>query len=219
MNTPDALRQILTYADEKPVLLPANNIVEPGHESLANAYILEQGLILQGYYNRDGDRQICRVYRPGDVFGLEALDGAMSTTSPPLISETLSHCQIIRVPLARLRQHQPSSLSLARVISHFLSREVIASHYWKINIGSGPAISRICRFLLWVAHRDQCIVPPRDKLGSIVSVTTETASRTIANLRRQGCLEPFEFRQRDHMRINRDALLHHAGDFWDDRAA
>jgi|TARA_R110000751_G_scaffold4113_9_gene19257 CRP-like cAMP-binding protein len=219
MKTSDALRQILTYADDKPLLIPANTFLEPEQEHLANAYIVEQGLIIQGYYNRSGDRQICRVYRPGDVFGLESLDGGLLKNSPPLVSETLSDCQVMRLPLTRLRQQQSSSLSLAQVISHLLSREVIASHYWKINIGSGPAISRICRFLLWVAHRDRCIVPPRDKLGSIVSVTTETASRTIANLRRQGCLLPFEYPQRDHMRIDRTELLRHAGEFWDNRAA
>ncbi|AUG52074.1 Crp/Fnr family transcriptional regulator [Thalassospira marina] len=219
MNTDDALRQILPYADDKAQTLPASHILEPAQETLNHAYLLKDGLVLQGYYNRNGEREICRVYRPGDIIGLEALDAVSSPTSPPLISETLAESRLLRIPLFRLRQQQSISLQVARAISHLLGREVIASHYWKINIGTGTAIRRICRFLLWVAYRDHCIVPPRDKLGSIVSVTTETASRTIASLRRQGCLTPPENPHRIQMRINRQELLHHAGEFWDDRAA
>ncbi|OSQ39932.1 Crp/Fnr family transcriptional regulator [Thalassospira mesophila] len=219
MNTTEALRHILPHADDTPLRIPANRVLEPEHENLTSAYIIKQGLIIQGHYNRGGDRQICRVYRPGDLFGLEALNGPFPPTGPTLVSETLSECQVMRVSLARLRQQQSTNLSLTQAVACFLSREIIASHYWKINIGSGTALSRICRFLLWIAHHDQCIVPPREKLGSIVSVTTETASRAIANLRREGSLQPGDPQHRDKMRINRAELMRHAGDFWDDRAA
>ncbi|OKH89096.1 Crp/Fnr family transcriptional regulator [Thalassospira sp. TSL5-1] len=222
MNTDEALRQILPHAEEKNHLVPAGHVLETAHGALNHVWLLTDGLVIQGFYNSNGEREICRVYRAGDIIGLEAVEPVENETAqgnPPLTTETVTNSCFMRIPLHRLRQEQAINLAVAHGISHLLCREVIASHYWKINIGTGTAIRRICRFLLWASRRDHCIVPPREKLGSIVSVTTETASRTIASLRRQGCLTPDETPRGIEMRINRQELLHHAGEFWDNRAA
>ena len=222
MNTNEALHQILPHAEEKEHLVAAGDVLETTHGTLNHAWLLTDGLVIQGYYNSNGEREICRVYRPGDIIGLEALEPVENATlqgNPPLTTETIALSSFTRIPLHRLRQEQAVNLAVAQGIAHLLCREVIASHYWKINIGTGTAIRRISRFLLWASSRDHCIVPPREKLGSIVSVTTETASRIIASLRRQGCLTPDGTSRGIQMRMNRQELLHHAGDFWDNRAA
>jgi len=77
---------------------------------------------------------------------------------------------------------------------------------------------RICRFLLWSAKDDHCPLPTRDKLGSIIATTTETASRMIADLRRQGVLRKSRSRPSTVV-IDRDRVRQKAGDFWDHRAA
>jgi CRP-like cAMP-binding protein len=62
---------------------------------------------------------------------------------------------------------------------------------WLTELSTGPARERVARLLLRMV-RDQaepeCILFGREDLGSMLGITTETASRTVAEFRRQGLL-------------------------------
>lgn len=70
---------------------------------------------------------------------------------------------------------------------------------------------RICRFLLWASNKESVALPNREKLGNIIATTTETASRMIANLKREGALSKNPVMP-SVMKINRDKLCKAAGD-------
>ncbi|MDP2698740.1 Crp/Fnr family transcriptional regulator [Thalassospira sp.] len=210
MTADDAIYLISDLADRRDIPVPANcNIAPPGpHQD--SLFVVESGLIMQCNYDYNGDRQVCRVYRAGDVIGLEGL-----AEMPLMLSyETLVPSVVHRVPLRRITGQHRSNPALQQAVLHLLAHEVVDGYHWKINIGAGSATRRVCRFLLWTAQEDRCVLPPRDKLGSIIVMTTETASRIIATLRRKGILHKNPG-YRDVVTIDRRGLLDQAGDFRD----
>lgn len=214
MSSQSAIAALRAYGDPHPVTYPANHAIARQDASPSHAFIIESGLIMQCRYGASGERQVCRVFRPGEVFGLEAV---IDPGHPP-VNETLTTSVVIRIALPVLRTAMNTDATLQQAITELLAREVIDGNNWKTNLGGGSSTARACRFLLWIARGNRCVLPPREKLGSILSVTTETASRIIADLRRQNLLER-DKTNRDLARINRAALEQMAGDFWDRDAA
>ena len=57
------------------------------------------------------------------------------------------------------------------------------------EFNTGPARHRVVRLLLWLAERnlaERCDLFGREDLGALLGLTTETVSRTMAELKRQG---------------------------------
>ncbi|WP_296992966.1 Crp/Fnr family transcriptional regulator, partial [Thalassospira sp. UBA1131] len=143
----------------------------------------------------------------GDPIGLEML----AVTDPSLVIETIAPSVIKRIPIQRIRLAQQNDARTQSAVTSLLASEVMDGQQLKISFGTGSAMRRICRFLLWSAHNDLVSLPNREKLGNIVATTTETASRMIANLRREGAIVRNP-RMPSTMRIDRDKLCKVAGD-------
>ncbi|OSQ47485.1 Crp/Fnr family transcriptional regulator [Thalassospira alkalitolerans] len=214
MNNADALKQLEKLAENPALDLGANVALGHHEDDGDHVYRILNGLVMQCHYGEDGERQVCRVFRPGDLIGLETV----AEPGLPLISETLTATVLMRIPVARIRDAQTTNPELQHAILRLLAREVVDGYNWKINLGTGSAMRRICRFLLWSAKDEYCPLPTRDKLGSIIATTTETASRMIADLRRQGVLRKSRSRPATVV-IDRDRVRQKAGDFWDYHAA
>ena len=59
------------------------------------------------------------------------------------------------------------------------------------ELSTGTARARVARLLLWLAEREggpRCQLFSREDLGAVLGLTTETASRTMAEMKRQGHL-------------------------------
>ena len=62
---------------------------------------------------------------------------------------------------------------------------------WIAELLAGTARERLIRLLLWLSEReagDSCSLFSREDLGAVLGLTTETASRTMAELKRQGLI-------------------------------
>ncbi|AXO15694.1 Crp/Fnr family transcriptional regulator [Thalassospira indica] len=207
MNKDDALLVLEKLAEPAVLTLPSDASIGHHSQDHTYVYIVQSGLALRCKYTEQGERQVCRVYRPGDPIGLEML----AVTDPSLVIETIAPSVIKRIPIQRIRLAQQNDARTQSAVTSLLASEVMDGQQLKISFGTGSAMRRICRFLLWSAHNDLVSLPNREKLGNIVATTTETASRMIANLRREGAIirNP---RMPSTMRIDRDKLCKVAGD-------
>ncbi|MCC9623989.1 Crp/Fnr family transcriptional regulator [Thalassospira sp. MA62] len=184
MNKEDALHLLEKLADVTPLTLPSDATIGYHVEDRSFVYALECGLAIRCLYTENGERQVSRVYRPGDIIGLETL----VVSDPGLMIETITPAIIKRIPIKRVHMAEENDPRVQSAILTLLAGEVLESQQLRINLGTGSAMRRICRFLLWAATHDQVAIPNRDKLGSIIATTTETASRMIAHLKRSGAI-------------------------------
>lgn len=214
MNKADALNLIEKLAEPAALTLPSDACLGHHAEDGTYVHLVLSGLAMRCQYTQDGERQVCRVYRPGDLIGLEML--AVST--PSLMIETIAPSVIKRIAINRLRIAQQNDPRMQSAVMSLLASEVMDGQQLKISFGTGSAMRRICRFLLWAANKDEVALPNREKLGSIIATTTETASRMIADLKRQGVISKNPvFGCRVH--INREKLCERAGTLCEQSAA
>jgi CRP-like cAMP-binding protein len=207
MNKLDALSILEKLAEPSALNLPADASIGHHAEDQTYIYLLASGLALRCKYTEDGERQVCRVYRPGDFIGLEML----AVTDPSLVIETIAPSIIKRLPIKRVQKAQHKDRLIQEAVMSLLASEVMDAQQLKISFGTGSAMRRICRFLLWASHKDQVSLPNREKLGNIIATTTETASRMIANLKREGALSKNPVLP-TVMQINRAKLCKGAGE-------
>ena len=62
---------------------------------------------------------------------------------------------------------------------------------WITELSTGTARERVIRLLLWLSEREagnSCGLFSREDLGAVLGLTTETASRAMAELKRQGLI-------------------------------
>jgi CRP-like cAMP-binding protein len=66
------------------------------------------------------------------------------------------------------------------------------SDSWLTRLSTGPSRYRVIRLLIWLAENTSekvFYLPGREDIGNMLALTTETVSRTIADLRRDGLIE------------------------------
>lgn len=186
-------------------------------------FTLRSGLIKLVQYLPDGSQRIVRLLRPGDTLGLEILVG-----------QTYEHSALVLRPalLCRIPQDVVNRLSVEtpRLHSQLMKRwhqSVRQADEWLTELSTGNAKARVARLLLTLASTGQqdavpycrptrledseayCDLFSREDVGAMLGVTTETASRTIAEFRRQGVLTDVQL---NRYRCDIPALRRIAGD-------
>lgn len=155
---------------------------EPGER----VFTLRNGIVKLVQYLPDGSQRIVRLLQSTDVFGLEALLGhsyqhdAIALTAAEL-------CAIPCEVVSRLSREQPA---LHTELLRRWQQALTEADSWLTELATGTARARVARLLLRLsAGREEPFrLLGREDIGAMLGLTPETVSRTIAELRRQGCL-------------------------------
>ena len=148
---------------------------------------LRAGAVKLVHPSEDGRDRIVRLLRTGDVLGLEALVGEAYQHIAVALRD--SHvCRIPRHTLARVAERAPQ---VNQRIMHQWQQLVAQADEWLAFLAAGPARCRVARLLLYLAEpaggeQTRCLLPGREDMASMLGITVETASRIVADLRRQG---------------------------------
>lgn len=167
-------------------------------------YTLRHGLVKLVRYQPDGSQRIIRLLTAGDIAGLETTASAVYDSAAITVSDVTA-CRIPVAVVQRLEKESPRlHLQLLRKWHEALKQadDFIA------DLASGSARQRLARLLLRLSHGDsgqQIVLPPREDVGAMLGITTETASRAVAAFRREGLLESLD-RQGRHFRVDAEAL-------------
>jgi len=135
----------------------------------------------------DGGQRIVRIARATDVLGLEAL------LESPYQHEAvaLQPTEVCRFPARLVRRLGEDSPKLHRELMARWQRALSEADAWLTELSTGSARQRVARLLLRMAGDDpssECPLFSREDMGAMLGVTTETASRTIAEYKRQSLL-------------------------------
>lgn len=151
-------------------------------------YSVCRGLVKLDQHQSDGTQRTVRMLPPGGVFGLEAL--AEGTYQHSVFS--VGRSRICRIPvevIAALSQHEPATQS---ALMKQWSQTLDEADFVIARLSTGTARQRVMALLQHLCEVDDeegvCQAPPRDDMASLLGLTSETVSRTVAALKREGVL-------------------------------
>lgn len=171
----------------KDVVLAAQEALYRMNERGNALFTLRSGAMKLVQYLPDGSQRIVRLLRDGNALGLEAL------VRQPYQHDAiaLSECEVCMIPVEVVEQLSRQQPRLHRELMARWQQALSEADTWLTQFTSGTARQRVARLLLRLAcpdQGDQLQLFSREDIGAMVGLTTETVSRTIAELRRQGLL-------------------------------
>ncbi len=150
-------------------------------------FTLRSGVIKLLQYLPNGSQRIVRLLRDGDALGLEALVGQPYQHD----AIALTDCEICAIPVDVVEQLGHEQPRLYRELMTRWQQALSEADAWLTQFTTGTARQRVARLLLRLTCPEQDNHLPlfgREDMGAMVGLTTETVSRAIAELRRQGVL-------------------------------
>lgn len=183
-----ALFADLTQADFDLVHLPIDEIEYDAGATLycvgdegAALYTIRSGLVKLVQYRPDGTQRIVRLLKRGAVAGLEVILGQAYEHAAVALQPTLV-CRIPRQVVERLSRETPRLHGQLMQRWHDALRQ---ADDWLTELSTGKAPQRLARLLLQLVEADDmAALFSREDLGSMLGITTEHASRTVAELKR-----------------------------------
>ena len=175
------------------ILQPIDNLHVPQHSTLyeqgepaPHLFTVRSGLIKLKIDLPSGSERIVRLLRPGDVAGMETLVGERYHHTA-IALQTADVCRIPRKVVIGLDQTN------SRVHQALLRRwqnSVDQADHFITALSTGPAEARMARLLITLGCTgDQPeTLPSREDMGALLGITTETASRTMAEFKRRGLI-------------------------------
>lgn len=148
-------------------------------------FTIRTGLVKLEQYLPDGSQRIVRLARAGAAIALEALVDRDCEHQAVALRAT-EVCRIPRDVLLRIESETPS---LHRRLMSYWHATVADADTWLTHLSTGNARARMARLLMLFAEVGEPFdLPSREDIGAMLGITTETASRTIAEFRRSGAL-------------------------------
>ena len=173
-------------------LAPHESLVLEG-DSAGRFHRVLSGTIAGYKATRDGRRQIVAFFFPGDLVGLTVGEHYAYG------AEALDRASVCSVPRTRMRELSGQSPTLHEDLLVALDREVAATQERLLWLGRKTARERISCFLLECAER--CGAPENDgrqtvplpmsqlEIGDYLGLASETVSRALAQLARDGVID------------------------------
>jgi len=155
-----------------------------------HVFSIRRGLVKLLYQTSDGSQRIVRLLGRGVTIGLEVLDADVAYQHTAVVVQDVDLCMIPRKTLRDLEVKFPA---LCDQVRQQLQHQIERADHWIKALNTGSARARIAQLLLLLldigSDRNGDIqLLPRDDMAAVVGVTTETASRIIAEFGRRGLL-------------------------------
>jgi CRP-like cAMP-binding protein len=168
--------------------LPIGATLYRAGDAAERMYTIRSGMIKLVQYLPDGSQRIVRLSRSTDVIGLESLLGQPYQHEAVILQTT----EVCSLPTSVVRKLSEETPALHHELLKRWQRALSEADAWLTELSTGSAKQRVARLLMRLVQDQEdrrCELFSREDMGSMLGVTTETASRTIAEFRRQGLLK------------------------------
>jgi len=203
------LFSVLSDADLEQALLAVDNQWhEPDCELFAQddraeyIYTVRSGCVKMVHRLDAAGSRIVRLHWRGDAIGLEAALGEPYRHSAVILQKA----DVCRIPVSIIRTLEVRNPELYQQLMRRWQASLDEAESFITDLNTGTAEARVARLLLKLDdHSEGECVPDllRDDIAAIVGVTTETASRQMADFRRRKLVWNEEDR---HMRCDAEGL-------------
>jgi CRP/FNR family transcriptional regulator, anaerobic regulatory protein len=150
-------------------------------------FTVRTGLIKLLQYLPDGSQRIVRLAHASDVIGLELMVEPRYHHDAVALQPT----DVCRFPVDIVRQLSFDNPKLHQELMLRWHHALSEADAWLTELSTGPAKQRVARLLLRLAdgkEGNKCELFSREDMGAMLGITTETASRTIAEFKRKALL-------------------------------
>ena len=168
-------------------VLPAGALLYRNADRGRYLYTIRRGLLKLVQYLPDGNQRIVRLLKGTDVTGLEALLDQPYQHDAVVLQST----EVCRLPVTVIQCMDRENPTLHRELMNRWQRALTEADAWLTELSTGSARERVARLLLrLIEDRESgsCELFSREDMGAMLGLTTETASRTIAEFKRRGLL-------------------------------
>ncbi len=150
-------------------------------------FTVRSGLLKLVQYLPDGTQRIVRLLRSTDVLGLETLVSHHYEHEAVVLRKT----ELCRYPKEAVRLVSQNNPMLHKNLMVRWQKALTDADSWLTQLSTGSAKKRMANLLLRLIEDDsaECYLFSREDIGSILSITIETASRTISEFKRQGLIK------------------------------
>lgn len=165
---------------------PGASLYEAGCEGKA-LFTIRSGLVKLVQYLPDGTQRIVRLLRQGATAGLEVLVGQPYEHTAIVLRPTVV-CRLPKEVVERLSRETPRLHSQLMRRWHAALRQ---ADEWLTELSTGSARQRVARLMLHFLDDGggtRFRLTSREDIGAMLGITTETASRTVAELKRAGVI-------------------------------
>lgn len=190
-----ALFNGLTEDDFKQFHKPVDQLtLQPGQvlynmgDAGSYLFTVRSGLLKLVQALPDGTQRVVRLLHSTDVLGLEILVGDNYEHQVVALRPT----ELCRYPVEAVNVLSRSNPVLHKDLMAQWKNALAEADAWLTHLSTGPAKKRMANLLLRLVEDNdsaQCYIFNREDMGSILSLTTETASRTISEFERSGLME------------------------------
>ncbi|WP_456444654.1 Crp/Fnr family transcriptional regulator [Thiolapillus sp.] len=149
-------------------------------------FTIRSGLVKLVQYLPDGTQRIVRLLRATDVTGMEALLGG-EYQHDAIVMQTTEVCIL---PIDVVQRLSKENAKLHHELMKRWQRALSDADLWITQLSTGSAKQRVARLLIKLVcdEDNHCELFNREDMGAILGITTETASRTVAEFKRKGLL-------------------------------
>lgn len=171
--------------------LPLGKVLFETGEVGSAVFTLREGIVRFERVTESGERRIVRLAGRGDLLGQEAL------LRRPHLDEAIacSPVQLCRIPTHVVDELGALQPALVRELMQRWQQALEDSQSWLADLTCGSARRRVLKLLTKLADLgDQAgtgsavWLPKREEIGAMLSMTIETASRQVSQLRREGVI-------------------------------
>lgn len=164
---------------------PTGAVLYEQGDSGSSIYTVRQGMIKLTIGVNDGSNRIVRLLGPGDVTGLETM-----FAQPYRHTATVLHnADVCRIPAELVNKFDQTRLEFHRQLLLRWQKAVDQADALIACLASGKIETRLARLLLKLNCEDgdaRGYMLSREDMGALLGVTTETASRAMAEFKRRG---------------------------------
>lgn len=167
--------------------VPQNIVLYAQGAAAPYLYTLRHGLIKLKVDLPNGGQRIVRLLRPGDVAGMETLVGERYHHT----AVALQDADVCRIPREVVLQLDKTNPSVHQALQQRWQRTIDQADHFIVALSTGPAEARMARLLITLGCTGtlpETLMPSREDMGALLGITTETASRIMAEFRRRGLI-------------------------------
>ena len=181
--------------------LPAGDVLYKIGEEGHHVFTVRSGLIKFVQYLPDGAPRIVRLMRSTDTFGLEMLVGQHYEHEAVMLRAT----ELCRYPKETVNSLIRTNPVFHKDLMLRWQQSLTDADTWLTQLSTGAAKRRMANLLLRLKEENssECYLFGRDDIGSILSITIETASRTISEFKRKGLMKEI---RHNHYNLDISAL-------------
>lgn len=172
---------------EQLTLMPGSVLYNAG-DSGHHLFTVRSGLLKLVRYLPDGSQRIVRLAQDMDVLGLEMMV-AQQYEHEAIVLRTAALCRYPKDAVSRLIQQNPT---LHQNLMARWQKALNEADTWITLLSTGSSRKRMANLLLLLNKGEtasECFLLSREDIGSMLSMTIETTSRTISEFKRAGFMK------------------------------